>query len=379
MSNTVLSDASPSNRGMIIGCVVATLIFTCSRIASADDVDAPMVHALIVADTNDARIGQHVESDRRIVVGAIEEAFPSHRRTLRVLEGDDATPENVLQYYSALKNGTNDTLLFYYAGHGAVDDKPGHVLTMQTANLSRRTLVNTIMDKHARLNIILTDCCSVFSDIKEFYAGAGYDHVTVRYLFFRHRGTVDLTAADIGKPAYGSRTGGIFTNALFGLLTKSPEKLDTDGDGIPSWEDLWMQLRIDARNRSAPLLAARDKKLTALVGESPQPQTPHAFAELAAPLGAAIPLPKSRFGVRVVTAFEGGARVTEIMEHSPAEWVGVQVGDIITNIKGEAVRNANDLTTLVANMPEGWPFPVTCELTQANDRTKTILTFRLAY
>lgn len=357
-------------------CLLGLILLDTAR---ADDVDAPMVHVLIVADTNDARIGQHVESDRRMVVAAVEEALPSHRRTLRVLAGDDATPENVLQYYQELQNGANDTLLFYYAGHGAVNDDPGHVLTMQTANLSRRTLVNTIKDKRARLNIILTDCCSVFSDIRSFYAGAGYDQLTVRYLFFRHRGTVDLTAADIGKPAYGSRDGGIFTNALFGLLTQTPKKLDADGDGIPSWEDLWTQVRIDAKNRSEPLLAARDKKLTALVGESPQPQTPHAFAELAAPLGEPIPLPKSRFGVRVATAPQGGAQVTEIFENSPAEWIGVRVGDVITKINREEVRNSNDLITIVANMQKAWPFPVTCELTRVADRRNTTLTFRLAY
>jgi hypothetical protein len=345
-------------------------------IAVADSVDAPRVHILIVADTDDSRIGQHVEADRRTVVASLGEAIPAHRRTLQVLQGENATPQNVLQYYRDIENGPADTLLFYYAGHGAIDNDLGHVLTMQTANLSRKTLVGTIQSKQARLNVILTDCCSVFGEIPAAYARSGLDPLTVRYLFFRHRGTVDLTAADLGQPAYGNQFGGIFTNALFGLLERAPQRLDQNGDGIPTWAELWKQVQASSLEQSNDLLA-RDKRLAARLDSQPQAQTPHAFSELATPLGTAVPKPKSRFGVHVVTGTQGGARVVEVYDNSPAAWFGFQPGDVITNFEDTPIRTYTDFTQAVAAKPEVWPYPVTYVVQRADGTSQSGL-LRLA-
>lgn len=346
-------------------------------VANADDLDAPFVHVLIVADTNDLRIGKHVETDRRTVVSALEQAIPAHRRTLRVLDGDNATPQNVLQYYRDLKSQPNDTLLCYYAGHGAIDQKHGHVLTMQTANLSRKTLVQTVQAKQARLNIILTDCCAVFGQVPHAYAPTGYDPRTVRYLFFRHRGTVDVTASDLGQPAYGSQLGGIFTNAVFGMLSLSPEEVDQDGDAIPTWAELWTKAQASIAVRSQDLLA-RDRRLAATPVLKPEAQRPHAFSPLATPVGDAIPKPAARFGVRVAAGPGGEIRVVEAIEDSPAAWFGIQVGDAIMKLDGAEIRSPADFSNAISGKPENWPFPVSCELVRAADGAATTVRFRLA-
>jgi hypothetical protein len=166
--------------------VLLVALVVCDNVRS-DDADARFLHILIVADTNDARIGSHVRADKFSLLGALEGSIPNERHSVKVLEADQATPENVLSYYRDLTTGPNDVLLFYYAGHGAIDPKFGQVLTMQTANLSRRTLVKTILDKPSALQIILTDCCSVFGEVPQAYAMGGSDPQTLRYLLFRQQ------------------------------------------------------------------------------------------------------------------------------------------------------------------------------------------------
>jgi len=53
----------------------------------------------------------------------------------------------------------------------------------------------------------------------------------------------------------------------------------------------------------------------------------------------------------LATAFnlnEKGAVVTQVMPSSPAQKAGIQIGDIITNVNGADIKNANDVVTAIA-------------------------------
>lgn len=55
--------------------------------------------------------------------------------------------------------------------------------------------------------------------------------------------------------------------------------------------------------------------------------------------------------MRIALNIENGVLVTDIVEESPAEKGGIEIGDVILKIDGEAVVNQDDLTELVRNRP----------------------------
>ena len=91
--------------------------------------------------------------------------------------------------------------------------------------------------KPARGVILLTDCCSSVAAFQVAAAAIAPPFSTkgrtdqeriLHDLFFRHTGTVDVTAATfnpatgVGEFAFYEGTGGIFTESLYYLLALSP-------------------------------------------------------------------------------------------------------------------------------------------------------------
>src|SRR5262249_59975422 len=71
------------------------------------------------------------------------------------------------------------------------------------------------------------------------------DPRVVRDLFLRSRGRVDITAARVGTGSWGDNVnGGVFTRSLHNLLmTSSQRELDTNRDGMLSWNEFFPRLQ----------------------------------------------------------------------------------------------------------------------------------------
>src|SRR5206468_12159717 len=77
-----------------------------------------------------------------------------------VLSGDDVTAAAVLGYYRRLKTNSNESLVFFYSGHGILNSNHEHVMTMNGRAL-RRTELLTAMARHdPRLMVILSSSCA---------------------------------------------------------------------------------------------------------------------------------------------------------------------------------------------------------------------------
>src|SRR4051794_14445623 len=97
-----------------------------------DTAAGPSVHAVFVFDTQGRGIGPMVRRDRwnvlRTFHGGFRDAGQERRLVWQVLEGQDAHPRAVLQAIEGLRPSPEDTVLVYYAGHGAIDASRGHYL-----------------------------------------------------------------------------------------------------------------------------------------------------------------------------------------------------------------------------------------------------------
>lgn len=297
---------------------------------AAEPLDATRLHVLLVGDTADPEIGGSVAVDLRTMEAAVEVGVPEARRTVTTLSGAEVTPDGILARVRALEVRPTDALLLYYAGHGAWAEAGPYLRMAGGRLLDRAALVTALRAKGPRLVVLLTDCCSTYVGKTALYAMPLPDPSVWRDLFFRHRGVVDVTAARRGQVAVGDELlGGVFTWAVAQALTTTPRaELDRDRDGIVTFAEL-LPVIVKGTEGTFKMMHPRGLSVRSQVLSG---QTPHVFGALAAPSAPVAPS-KGRLGVRFADAGGVGAQVVEVVPDSPAAWVGVRVGEVLTEVR----------------------------------------------
>jgi len=235
----------------------------------------PRLHVLTVVD-NDSDLQAHVVRDGFNLRKILTEAFVTrpHRLVLeKSLNGENATAQKVLDHYRMLKGKIrpNDTLLFYYTGHGATfPDQGGHALTMHHDNVNarpflfRNDLRQEMLQLQPRLAVIITDCCSKIPDNTRAPQLADLPKATwpvIDQLFFQHAGFVDINGCQGNalSMCYADRQGpkgGTFTLALVSLLcTKRDAINDTfrTSDGKVDWSQFHQTLSNETNKLYQPV------------------------------------------------------------------------------------------------------------------------------
>ena len=299
--------------------------------ARAEDAptDARRLHALLIGDTNDASIGESVGRDVDNVRRTLDVGVPEARYDVTIIQGDEATPAGILQKISALGILPTDSLFVYYAGHGAWYDG-GHYLRMNDGKILERKDLRAAMQKSgARLAVLVTDCCSTYVGQRAYAQQPINDPDVFRDLFFRHRGLVDVTAAEKGQVAVGDEiAGGCFTRAFVDALTTVPRsRLDRNADGTVTWAELLPTVKVETETNfrgNQPRGLQLDDTLYVK-------QVPHVFQEDAQPIGGPIPASKERLGLQVKDV-EGGVEVTGTHDGTPAAWAGFRPGERVVEV-----------------------------------------------
>jgi hypothetical protein len=275
----------------VAALIAASLATPASATSPAGDPpkvrELKVLRALLVIDTK-SDLADSVAHDRNNMKSLLEDHVPAERRTIDLLVGTKVTREEILKYYRDLKTGPDEALLFFYAGHGAIDPKLGPCFQPQMNNtpLVPRSEVRKAMEQTgAGAVILLTDCCSTLIPAKrevadrEPTAAAGPKvvlHPVIRCLFFQHRGTVDITAAEDGTGAYGDdQRGGVFTRALVRLLEGSLKSAGANKDGFVSWKEFFPRLSRETENEFRDF-TARVRAQGQLVDQ--KTQRPRSFA-----------------------------------------------------------------------------------------------------
>jgi hypothetical protein len=250
--------------------------------------EASRLRILLVIDTlgdNHAQRFGAVEDGNnmiRTLTAALKSQKLEGRYTLTVLKGKQATPANVLAYYRHLKTGPNESLLFYYTGHGCLDRSRGQIMTLNSGNLYRGDLRKAMEAHHPRLAVILTDCCSGYAnshpqpgrrtatlselsgpDVAMGYrAKAVVSGAVLHDLFFRHQGLVMISAAKAGQLSYGnpSRGGSYFTVAFCKFLQQPAGQFDRNRNGLVEWREFY------------PFVREETDRLSRLGGHAQSPQ-----------------------------------------------------------------------------------------------------------
>jgi hypothetical protein len=212
------------------------------------------LHVVLVFDTK-SDLKKQLVVDKRRIENLLKQNIPGKRFQTTTFTGSQVTRAKILAHLKGLKVGSNEGLLFFYGGHGALDPKTrGHYFQLQDgkkgAELFRSDVLAAMRGTGAPLRVLLTDCCSSSLstraqpklDVKT--VARGTLHPTLRNLLFEARGEVDITAASPGTPSWGDdEQGGLFTRSLCKALLAPRDSLDLDRDGNVTWEEFFPVLR----------------------------------------------------------------------------------------------------------------------------------------
>jgi hypothetical protein len=207
---------------------------------------ATRVRVLLACDTDAERgIAPGVKVDLGMMEAFFADAFRGRPGVCEVakLTGAQVTAANILQHYQKLPSTKAETLVFFYAGHGGMVGGPygeHHFALTLGPWLKRADLVAEMGKRPHQCLILLTDCCSnstgtddaqikkhrerigaLLGDDLPPSIPAGFDPRTVEYLFLRHTGVIDVTAATPSRDQFSwttDETGGFFTYSLVRVL-----------------------------------------------------------------------------------------------------------------------------------------------------------------
>ena len=236
---------------------------------------ANSLHVFLVVDTN-SNIGEACERNRDSVLQVFKEAFESpesdfqNRYQVTLIEGDEVAPERISQKIADAHIRADDAVLFFYTGHGGMDNEKGHFLATSGGDLSRLKVRSDLLDKKPRMLAIVTDSCSNAAEFAPRTRENTAKWRVVRDLFFQQTGFADIQSSQKDVESWTC----VFTSAFVSTLCEPVDAIDENGDGIVAWEEYFQRVQAetlsvfsDARDSSRDDAEIRDAK----------PQTPYAF------------------------------------------------------------------------------------------------------
>lgn len=347
--------------------IVCLFLLACLGPWATGAASAQVLHAVIVGDVSpSAGWGKYtsaVAMDMTLVSIAIAENMPERQFNLvrfEISEDEYSSPANVLATVNELTVGSGDAILFYFTGHGSVDDK-GHFLSLANGKLYRKDLLAALAAKQARMVALITDCCNTRSD--GYLYASPYVEVTsprvptplFKRLFLDSRGIVDITSSSPGESAFfapyqedppGS-PGSIFTTAWVNWI-------DQEKHNSRSWDELirGVSLRVHQAFRDFYPKGATVAKGAPI--QTDQNVYPFQYPGM----------PKSegpRTGL-VVRDFPGrGAVITDVAQESPASqaflirqdrFVSLRPQQVIVSVNGKATSSTGAVADAIRQSPQ---------------------------
>ncbi|MGC3968491.1 MAG: PDZ domain-containing protein [Pirellulales bacterium] len=183
---------------------------------------ATRVHLLLIGLTDDDKIGPGIEGNLMMLEAMLEPVSSQQRASFQKINGADCNARNILQQIRALNVQPGEAVFCYYAGHGAYDPQRtdrndrsgGHFLQIPGGDLLRKTIMDELRTKNAKLTVLVTDTCNVPSVPELFGSEPGepmFDEPPIVTLLLRYRGVVDVSGSSRGQYGWFTRGFGIFT------------------------------------------------------------------------------------------------------------------------------------------------------------------------
>lgn len=325
------------------------------------------LHAVLVADISPAagwgKYTTAVAMDLKLVDAMLNSNLPEQQLQITRLELEqdaDSRPDLLLDAIRELSVKPEDSVLFYFSGHGGADDQ-GQYFQLAKGKLQRRKVIEALEAKGGRLAVLLSDCCNTRSD--GYLYAAPYipfenprtPTPLFRSLFLEPKGRVDINSSAPGESAFFiplKEEEGPFSLSIF--TAELTEWVDQNRNRPASWDKLISSvgLRVQAAfaehyPRGASLAKGGLLQNRQTVFALDYPGKPEAKG------------PRTGFTIR---DFPGrGAVVIELAADSPAtrvyqieqkKFVSLQAQQVIFSVNGKETPDTKSVVEAIAAAPQ---------------------------
>ncbi len=133
-------------------------------------ISAQTMYAIIVANTEDAQIGQSCEIDQMMMIAEMNTISKTigYDIVIKTFKNVNFNFESLEQYIKNLHCQADDIIYFYYTGHGFNESHHGNkypVMALKTGYYPMQILHEQLKQKGAKLCITMGDCCNDVQDI----------------------------------------------------------------------------------------------------------------------------------------------------------------------------------------------------------------------
>jgi len=220
------------------------------------------MHLILAADiSSEDSVGSVVASDTYNLRKLIENNVADDRLNIIDLQdkrrGNQLTKEDILREIRNLNANSDDTIFFFYSGHGAFDSAKDQYFALASQEpVLRDEVLAAIKGKNVRLSILISDCCYNQADLAKHEISSqivprGQQAMKglrplVEKLFFEAKGVVDITASEKGTYGFiyptearmenGVNKGSVFTWNLRKVLT-------TEMYASKNWDQIFNSVR----------------------------------------------------------------------------------------------------------------------------------------
>ena len=180
------------------------VIFVGTQCAIAEE-----LHVVFARESQDAILREKTVATVNGLLAVLSKTIPSNKILTHDLPGNSLKNNQSFSEALAeirLKVDEDDTVFFFYCGHGACNEKGERYITCDGGYLSRDFALAEISKLNAPLTLFLTDMCSAYGKTAIGMGGACISCVLpdaqvsevapgMKSLFFEHRGLLDLTSS----------------------------------------------------------------------------------------------------------------------------------------------------------------------------------------
>lgn len=216
------------------------------------------LHLLLVTNTLISDIGSSCQVDKTNALNEFEIISGELGISINkvVISDREFSKTSVSKALTNLNPKSNDIVIFIYSGHGYrwsnqnskypnIDLRYSNYQSVsENTSYNLSDIYNTIINKGARLNIVIGDCCNSDIGISNRNGEASLTSRKqhqgrvdkLRTLFLESRGNLIAAAAKPYETSCGnSRDGGYFLTSFFAAINKETSRLN---DNVPLWTNI---------------------------------------------------------------------------------------------------------------------------------------------
>ncbi len=347
--------------------VVALCVWLALPFAHSSSLYAQKLHAIVIGDISPAaewgKYTPNVALDLLTMAGMLRDNMPEQQLEILQLELEEneaSDPQKLLGFVHELKPRPEDTVMFYFSGHGASDDQ-GHYLALAKGKLPRKQILEAMVSKGARLAVLITDCCNLRSDGYAYLAPQFVPRVphsptpVFRALFLEPKGVVDINSSAPGESAFFTPydeemrrlPGSIFTKELSSWFEKNRDKR-------PVWEELVRGVSLQVHSAFHDFYPKGVNLPQAKLTQTQQTVYPLNYPGMPENKGPRTGLLVRDFNGKgsIITSVEPGSPSAQVFLVGKNAFSSLLPQQVIVSVNGQAIENTEQLRQAMSTSPQ---------------------------